>query len=223
MTVSSNLYSDYVKHPRFGRGPRITGLNPAPTDSGVQLHWNAVTHRELVAQFEAATGSPWPYGDLTVHDDGPRRIPNTAVRADLSRQTPATVPVTHYFDLERQCRDCHRPFIFFAEEQKHWYEELGFGLESDCVRCVDCRRHRQQITRQRHLYESLFHVEDRSDDQTLTLAAACLSLMEHRIFTKRQTERVRMLLNQIPGDSAVRGGSRFSELVRRLHALEADR
>ena len=52
----------------------------------------------------------------------------------MSRQSPAMVPVTHYYDVTRTCRDCDRPFIFFAQEQKHWYEQLGLPLEADCAR-----------------------------------------------------------------------------------------
>jgi hypothetical protein len=53
---------------------------------------------------------------------------STAVAADVSRQIFTTMPVTHYFDVKRVCRGCQRPFLFFADEQKHWYEELGFSI-----------------------------------------------------------------------------------------------
>ena len=216
----ADKYAEFVDHPRYGRRPNVTGLNPNPADRDVHLHWNATTPNEIVAQYEAVIGKKWPYGDWNSYSET-KRIPNTAVVADLSRQTPATVPVTHYFDLERTCRDCKRPFIFFAAEQKHWYEELGFGLESDCVRCIECRKHQQGIARQREQYETLFHVEHRTGEQTLQMAEACLSLIESGIFAVRQTERVRMLLNSIPEEADVRKRSRFTDLVRRLLAAEA--
>jgi hypothetical protein len=220
MKHKTDKYAEFVDHPRYGRRPKITGLNPNPADRDVHLHWNATTPEEIVAQFEAATGKKWPYGDDWSSYSKTKKIPNTAVIADLSRQTPATVPVTHYFDLERICRDCKRPFIFFAAEQKHWYEELGFGLESDCVRCVECRKRQQGIARQREQYETLFHVEQRTEEQTLQMADVCLSLIESGIFTVRQTERVRMLLNSIPEDADVRESFRFTDLIRRLLASE---
>ena len=96
-------YSKFVDHPRYGHQPRVTGLNPDTNYADVFLHW---------------------------HSGKEYRIPNTAIPADLSRQAKATVPVTHYFDVRRQCRDCGRPFIFFAEEQKYWYEELKFKLDA---------------------------------------------------------------------------------------------
>ena len=223
MPRKTDKYAQYADHPRYGRRPNVTGLNPSPMDGDVRLHWNATTHKEIVAQYKAVVGEEWPYGDFSDYCDRTKRIPNTAIAADLSRQTPTTAPVTHYFDLERQCRDCNRNFIFFAEEQKHWYEQLGFGLESDCVRCVDCRKQQQGIARQREIYESLFHIANKTDQQLLEMADACLWLIEHDVFTTSQTERVRMLLNSIPADSETRKRSFYAELFNRVRAAEASR
>jgi Probable zinc-ribbon domain len=194
--ASVDEYKQFVSHPRYGQGPRITGLNPE-TDYGgdVFLHW---------------------------HSPKECRIQNTAIPADLSRQSPATVPVTHYFDVKRQCRDCGRPFIFFAEEQKYWYEDLGFPLESDCVRCVVCRKKQQGIEHKRERYEELFHVVDRTIEQNLELADCCLSLVEAAVFHKRQLQQMRMILKKLPSELTERTGARFNELWSRLLALETE-
>ena len=195
MSPPRDKYAHFIDHPRYGRRPNITGLNPSPFDRGVKLHWNATTHAEIVAQFEAVMGKRWPYGDLGAHCPRSKRIPNTAIAADLTRQTPATLPVSHYFDLQRTCRDCALEFIFFAEEQKHWYEELGFSLDSDCVRCVKCRKRQQGIARQRETYEELFHVSNKTPDEMLEMAEAGLSLIEAGVFSPKAIERFRSLLN----------------------------
>lgn len=106
MTRRPGGYSDYVEHPRFGRWPRLTELNPDATDGTVFCHW---------------------------HSPPGVRVPDTAIAADVTKQSAATVPVTHYFDARRVCRKCERPFLFFAEEQRFWYEELGFPLEADAL------------------------------------------------------------------------------------------
>ena len=187
-------YGNYIKHPRYGRGPRVTGLNPETVYGGdVFLHW---------------------------HSSKECRIPNTAIAADLTKQTPATVPVTHYYDVKRKCVNCGKGFIFFAVEQKHWYEELGFGLDSDCVRCVVCRKRQQELAHKRERYEELFQISDRSTDENLEMAACCLSLIEASVFHIRQTERVRMLLNRISAERDVKTQNRFDELRVRLLALE---
>lgn len=183
-------FDDYVEHPRFGRGPRFTGLNP---------------------ETDLMTGKP------SLHWNAEARIPNTAVEADLSRQSRATVPVTHYYDVKRQCRDCGRRFIFFALEQKHWYEELGLPLEADCVRCAPCRTRQHGIAAKRARYE-LFHVKARTADENLEMAECSLSLIEAGEFHPRHTHRVRELLNEADVQS---GATELSIALRkRLAAVK---
>jgi hypothetical protein len=221
MEPAADEYADFVEHPRFGKGPRFTGLNPPPFGENVNLHWQATTLQEVAAQYEAVLGKAWPYGEMNAESARGRRVPNTAIEADVSRQRPATVPVTHYFDLQRVCRDCGRPFIFFAAEQKHWYEELGFPLESDCVRCVDCRKKQQKIKRLRKRYEELLAMADRTAEQTVELAESCLMLIEDGVFSVKQTQRVRTLLNAIRADATSRCQSQITDLTERTKAIEA--
>ncbi len=106
-------------------------------------------------------------------------------------------------------------FLFFAEEQKYWYETLQFGLDSDCIRCYECRKTQQAIATTRARYEELVQKADRSETETLELADCGLTLMENRTFGKRTIERVRSWLNSIPADSEVRQRRRFRELAER--------
>jgi len=187
-------YGHYVAHPRYGQGPHITGLNPQHDYiGGVALQW---------------------------HSPSECRIPDTAVPADLTRQSPATFPVTHYFDLKRSCDDCRKPFIFFAEEQKYWYEELGFGLESDCIGCAFCRKKQQGIAQSRAWYEALFHIADRTVEQKLEMTECCLNLVEASVFHRNQIQHIRMLLNQLSAEVWHGSQAKMSELHDRLHALE---
>lgn len=170
--MSHNHDHDFVKHPRFGGKPQVTGLNPQDSDEGVYISWNAPSEC---------------------------RVSNTAIAANLNLQAPATVPVTHYFDLVRQCVDCNRRFIFFAAEQQHWYEELKFGLNSDCIRCVPCRKQHQGLGRTRQRYEELLNQSDRSAALSVELAECCVELIECDVFTLKQAPRVRQLLNSAEG------------------------
>jgi len=145
-------------------------------------------------------------------------VRGTAVAADLARQSPATVPVTHYEDMDKVCRDCGRRFIFFAEEQKHWYEYLGFPLEADAVRCPPCRKRLQHIAGRRRCYEEAFHLPRRTVEGTLAMAECCLVLIEEAIFHSQQTERVRMLLKRIPQEK--RSEQQFLDLSAQVRAAE---
>ena len=128
------------------------------------------------------------------------------------------MPVTHYYDLKRKCRDCGRPFIFFGQEQKHWYEDLGLPLEADCVRCVPCRKREHGVGAKRARYEELFHIMERAADENLEMAECCLALIERGVFNARQTQHVRRLLKQ--AEMQGRATEMSKDLWKRLNALE---
>lgn len=194
MSVLDEEYADYVEHPRYGRKPRFTGMNPrAAAGSRIFIHW---------------------------HSPRECRIANTAVAADLARQTQGTVPVTHYFDVRRKCVDCGKMFIFFAEEQRHWYEELGFGLDSDCVRCVNCRKRQQGVAMARERYEELFHLPERTVEENLEMAACCLTLIESKTFGRASANQIRMLFNRVRKQSPDKAENLLKGLSQRLEKIE---
>jgi hypothetical protein len=170
-------YANYVEHPRYGRRPRLTGLDVDDSaDGAVNCHWH----------------SP-----VTI------RVPSTAVVAGVSRQKPATLPVTHYFDVRRVCRKCRRPFLFFAEEQKYWYEDLAFPLEADCLDCVECRNDEQRLLVTRQKYEALLADTSRTDADTLELVGSGLVLVEASVFSKKVVPKLRGLLKPLMGNPEV--------------------
>lgn len=181
----SRSHEEYVEHPRYGRTPRLTGLHveACPSDPCVFLHWHQ------------------------------GRIPNTALPAETSKQLPATVQVTHYFDLTRTCRRCHRPFIFFAQEQKYWYEELRMPLEVDALHCVPCRRQLREVLSLRQRYEELYHAQ-RTVSQTYEMAEAAAVLLEEGVFGSKVADKLRGLLRQLPRSEVT--SDRFVSLERRL-------
>lgn len=182
--------ADFVPHPRYGDEPRLTGLNPKEdwVTCGVHLHW---------------------------HSPSDVRVPNTAIAADTSRQNQPTIAVTHYFDSRRRCVDCQRSFLFFAAEQKYWYEVLGFPLESDCVRCVPCRKKQRGLEAQRQRYEELFALEDRTPDQDIEFVECALALVAAGVFGRRLLERLRSILKRAEPHR------KLESLWKRLREIEA--
>jgi len=186
MKRRTDIYADFVEHPRYGQRPRYTGLNPVDgLARRVYLGW---------------------------HSRADERISETAIAANRDRQPNATVPVTHYFDLKRSCRDCGRNFIFFADEQRHWYETLHFYLGADCVRCIDCRVAQRNTIRLRQRYEMLLNQPERSDREMLELAETAMILIDRDVFGHRCIERVRSILNSIPAESKVRRHTSFCDI-----------
>ena len=205
-------YSNYVDHPRWGRSPRISGDNPDSQRAGVHLHWiNGPLVRSPQAPDPSLRGHYWV-------EDGSRTVENTAIRADLTKQSAATVPVTHYFDLDKQCLDCGRRFLFFAEEQRYWYEELGLPLEANCVRCLPCRKEARQWKQLRHRYQELVSRDCLSSAETLEVIEAYLSLVEQGEFSSKRIDRVRMYLRRLP--EVIRESLRCEQAVHRLHQIE---
>ena len=69
---------------------------------------------------------------------------STAVHADISKQNYPVCPRHWYVDAETICTDCSEPFIFSASEQKFWYEDLHFWVESFPKQCPPCRKTRRE-------------------------------------------------------------------------------
>lgn len=209
-------YADYVEHPRCGKAPRYTGFDPNPNSPWVNLHWNTgYTSGKALRRLRHFFEFSWIYS--SIKDRKPELVPGTAICADLTKQTRATNPVTHYYDIDHRCVDCGKRFIFFAEEQRYWYEELGFGLESQAVRCPPCRKQQQLLDRARRRYEELFHISPRSVEETLAMVDCCLTLVEAGAFNSRQKEHVRVMLMRLPDEA--KSLEAFVELSERLGRL----
>ncbi|MCB9745754.1 MAG: zinc-ribbon domain containing protein [Alphaproteobacteria bacterium] len=48
-----------------------------------------------------------------------------------------------YADFTRRCVGCRQDFVFTAEAQRFWYEELGAWCDSVAIRCEACRKDRR--------------------------------------------------------------------------------
>lgn len=85
--------------------------------------------------------------------------------ADTSRQNYVAVPRRFYVDVLKECRKCHRRFIFFAREQKFWFEELHFYIDADCIHCPKCRRDEHQMRAAIERYSRNAKRREMNDDE----------------------------------------------------------
>ena len=168
-----------VPHPRYG---------------------DAVVPSGCTASAEEVRGSFWGYRSDTI-------FPKSAIRADTTRQNFSVVPRGYYVDTLRQCRTCGRSFIFFAKEQQHWYEVLGFCIDADCVHCPECRRSDQQLRRRFRRYPESIGRADIGDRDLATLVGDAVFLWKAGVL--RDEQRLRRLRNlarrRIPDSTATTG------------------
>jgi Probable zinc-ribbon domain len=79
----------------------------------------------------------------------------TAQLADVSKQHCTVCPRHWYIDATFVCCDCDHEFIFTASEQRFWYEDMWFFIDSLPKRCVQCRKaERTRLDLRKH-YDAL--------------------------------------------------------------------
>jgi hypothetical protein len=78
---------------------------------------------------------------------------STAVRADTPRQDYSVCPRHWYLDAEFRCGGCGEAFVFTVEEQRFWYEQLRFYVDSIPKLCRECRRELRELKALRQEYD----------------------------------------------------------------------
>jgi hypothetical protein len=178
MSKKKHRLPDLVKHPRFG-----TGIRP----SGYKV--DADTVRDSFLRYRLET-----------------IFPETAIPANLQKQNYSTFPCRWYVDVLKKCRDCRRHFVFYAAEQRHWYEVLGFKLDADCVRCPACRKTDQTLRTRFQRFSKAIQRTDLSDEELAILVRDAVFLWDNGLLSKR--DKLNRLRNQarrrIPGHAATR-------------------
>ena len=84
--------------------------------------------------------------------DDPRKMPdflfprcmeidfNTAIKANIRKQNCSICPRYWYVDMSIKCKECRNKFVFDTFEQRTWYEQYRFWIESIPTRCKACRK-----------------------------------------------------------------------------------
>lgn len=166
ITMPENEYEDYVIHPRYGQGPRITGLTIANLNN---------------------PNTPRPK----------HFILDTAVRANIAKLPYTIIAIEFYHDLKRVCRICNQKFIFFAEEQQYWYEDLKLPLHADAINCVKCRRETRKLKNLKLRYDDLIH-QKRTPVESYELIENAIVLIEEGVFTKKIISNLKYIIRSEP-------------------------
>ncbi len=129
-------------HPRYGAAPTRSGLG-LDADELCAGFWRYAQGHVLDARLRLVrqpSGAVAPRSTFYL-------FLASAIAADTARQRYGVFPRRHYVDILRRCVRCGTWFLFFAREQRHWYETLGFWIDADCVHCLDCRKADQRTRR----------------------------------------------------------------------------
>lgn len=123
-------------------------------------------------------------------------FPATSLPANTKKQNFSVFPREIYLDVLKACRDCKRHFIFFAKEQRYWYEDLGFSIYSDCVRCPECRKSGRLLRRRFTRYSQRVNDANMDDKSFALLLSDAVFLWNHGILKDEQKlRRLRNLAN----------------------------
>ena len=77
----------------------------------------------------------------------------TAVRADIAQQDFTVCPRHWYVDATLRCARCSQSFVFSADQQRFWYEQLRFWVDSRAKHCTSCRQELRRLKALRHEYD----------------------------------------------------------------------
>ncbi|MFM2243794.1 MAG: hypothetical protein RLZ97_2650 [Verrucomicrobiota bacterium] len=86
----------------------------------------------------------------SVHLDYP-----SAVRGNPEKQNYSVCPRYWYIDADFVCKGCRRNFTWTAAEQKAWFEDYFFWIDSSPRHCKTCSADRKQLTALRAEYDSI--------------------------------------------------------------------
>ncbi|MBA3237056.1 MAG: zinc-ribbon domain containing protein [Parachlamydiaceae bacterium] len=115
-------------------------------------------------------------------------LPPGAIRGNVGLQEFCPIhhfPKYFYVDEEVECVQCRDKFVFFAGEQKFWYESLKFNFHSHAINCQACRKqNRSQKKIIKQLQKAYEIYEANLKDPVAMLALAQAICLQYEITKK---------------------------------------
>jgi hypothetical protein len=87
------------------------------------------------------------FSALAVHQE-------TAVRANVEKQNYSVCPRHWYMNADFKCERCGQEFTWTADEQKAWFEDYFFWVDSQPRHCRKCRGELRRLVELRKEYDS---------------------------------------------------------------------
>lgn len=122
-------------------------------------------------------------------------------RADTDRQNYSVAPRNWYIAAKIECLACRETFLFSVDEQKLWYEEYGFYVDSFPNRCKACRAERRELKRLRQEHDANIQKALRTDGPDSAIKQRLVviidRLVEAGVATPRMLKSREVLVSQI--------------------------
>lgn len=130
--------------------------------------------------------------------DGAHLAHDRAVRADIAKQNYSVCPRHWYVDATICCVGCGNDYVFTIDEQRFWYEELAFYVDSFPTRCNHCRRTDRQMRDLRNTYDRDIAdaLESRDSTAKRELVAVIDAMRDGGISLPRKIQEAREALSR---------------------------
>ena len=139
---------------------------------------------------------------------------DTAVLANVERQNTGWSPRPVYADVLKRCPACKRPFLFYAAEQRFWFETLRFDTVIDCQKCAPCRKHDRRVKASLERYATALNAVRLDAKVMKTFIDDTLFLFEHGLV--RNLSRVGAIKNRARRElPAYAGTQRLADALAR--------
>ena len=79
---------------------------------------------------------------------------DTAIRGNPEKQNFTVCPRFWYLDADFRCDGCGQEFTWTAGEQKAWFEDYFFWVDSQPRHCRKCRANRKRLAELRKEYDA---------------------------------------------------------------------
>jgi len=100
-----------------------------------------------------------------------------ATKANPANQTYCDhKPLLAYFNQKHQCESCDTIFIFSQQEQKFWYEKLGFWVQSKPKHCKECRKEKRK---EKYYHKRIKELKVNSENLEVNELAELAEIYEH--------------------------------------------
>lgn len=95
-----------------------------------------------------------------------------AVFPDYSKQNYGLGgPILFYITKEMNCESCKKDFIFTAEDQRFWYEDLYFNYSSYPKNCLSCRKDTRKKKALHQQLAELLHDDPKTAERMRAIAS----------------------------------------------------